>query len=103
MCRVNTCKIRQPSIHNEFWILNPIQNAISPNRILMKKIENSSLLENKIKYTQTPIDYIMKAINSNDFSFYEFLKSPIFGNIFLFNCNYINKAIKNEFSVLKYI
>ena len=67
----------------------------------MKKIEKSSLSENTIKYAQSPIDYIMKAINSNDFSFYELKKDlrlqEIFENISLF----IGNDFSNELFVLR--
>ena len=72
MCRVNPKKIRQPVKHNKFWILNPTPDEIRPYRILLKRIINSSLsLENKIRVNLTPIDYIIQAINSQDYSFYD--------------------------------
>ena len=72
MCRVNPKQIRQPIKYDNFWILNPTSNEIRPYRILLKKVyNNSSSLDNKIKYNISPVDYIMKAIYSNDYSFYE--------------------------------
>lgn len=82
MCRINPSKIRQPFIHDKFWILNPNKDEIRPYRILMKKIESKPLLENdKIIIHQKPVDYIIDAINSNDFSFYELKEEPSFHNI----------------------
>ena len=72
MCRVNPKKIRQPVEHNKFWILNPTPDEIRPYRILLKRIVNCSLsLENKIRVNLSPIDYIIQAINSKDYSFYD--------------------------------
>ena len=70
ICRVNPKKIRQPEDHNKFWILNPTPDEIRPYRILFKKVINSPLLDNRIVIDISPVDYIMNAINSNDFSFY---------------------------------
>jgi len=70
MCRVNPRKIRicdSPPC----WILNPTSDEIRPYRILVKKIPISSLSnDDKITTSIEPIDYIIDAINSNDFSFY---------------------------------
>jgi len=71
MCRVNPQKIRQPVAYNKFWILNPTPDEIKPYRILFKKIKNSPLLDNRIRINISPVDYILNAINSNDFSFYQ--------------------------------
>ena len=70
MCRVNPQKIRQPVDHENFWILNPTPDEIRPYRILFKKVINSPLLDNRLIINVSPVDYIMNAINSNDFSFY---------------------------------
>ena len=71
MCRVNPKKIRQPVNHEQFWILNPTPDEIRPYRILFKKVINSPLLDNRIVIDISPVDYIINAINSNDFSFYK--------------------------------
>lgn len=68
MCRVDPKKIRQPN--DNFWVLNPTQDEIKPYRILIKKYFYSPLSDNKLKIDIVPIDYIVRAINSNDFSFY---------------------------------
>ena len=72
MCRVNPKKIRQPLEYDKFWILNPTPDEIRPYRILIKKYFNSRLSNTEIKINRTPIDYIINAIRSNDFRFYEF-------------------------------
>ena len=78
MCRVNPQKIRQPVDHENFWILNPTPDEIRPYRILFKKVKNSPLLDNKLIIYVSPVDYIMNAINSNDFSFYRIKREERF-------------------------
>lgn len=98
MCRINPSKIRQPFIHDKFWILNPNKDEIRPYRILMKKIESKPLLENdKIIIHQKPVDYIIDAINSNDFSFYELKEEPRFHNISSIN----GVKISDEFFAIR--
>ena len=71
MCRVNPTKIRQPIQYDNFWILNPTSTEIRPYRILLKRNNNNSIsLSEKIKVNIEPIDYIMNAIYSNNYSFY---------------------------------
>ena len=81
MRRVNPSKIRQPSVYNKFWILNPSPNEIRPYRILMKKIENIPSSSDFIIIYENPVNFIMDAINSNDFSFYELKDDPTFYNM----------------------
>ena len=78
MCRVNSQKIRYPVDHENFWILNPTPDEIRPYRILFKKVKNSPLLDNKLIIYVSPVDYIMNAINSNDFSFYRIKREERF-------------------------
>ena len=80
MCRVNPQKIRQPVDHENFWILNPTPDEIRPYRILFKKVINSPLLDNRLIINVSPVDYIMNAINSNDFSFYRIKRDERFDN-----------------------
>ena len=78
MCRVNPAKIRQPSEHDKFWVLNPTPDEIRPYRILLKRIDNSPLsLDNKLKIEYGPVYYIINAINSNDYSFYDLKKNRL--------------------------
>ena len=67
MCRVNQKKIRQPQIFQDFWVLNPKTDEIRPYRILVKKILNT--VNNYIEVEKFPVDYIISAIKSKDFSF----------------------------------
>ena len=67
MCRVNPAKIRQPSRHDKFWILNPVPEEIRPYRILIKRYFNSPLYDNQLKVELNPVNFIMNAINSNNF------------------------------------
>ena len=72
MCRVNPKKIRQPKNFPECWILNPTPDEIRPYRILIKKIPISPLVgtaNDKIITIPQPMNYIISAINSKDFSF----------------------------------
>ena len=69
MCRVNPLKIRQPKKFRECWILNPTADEIRPYRILIKRIPCSSLHDNAITKSDSPIEYINKALESNDISF----------------------------------
>ena len=69
MCRVNPLKIRQPKKFKECWILNPTSDEIRPYRILIKKIACSSLHDHGITTSDSPIEYINSAIESNDISF----------------------------------
>lgn len=82
MCRVNPNKIRQPKSFPECWILN--HKDIRPYRILIKIIPISPLTDTKnihMKFFQSPIPYVIDAIKSNDFSFYELAKEERFKNI----------------------
>ena len=81
MCRVNPSKIRQPSLYDNFWILNPIPNEVRPYRILIKKIENIPLPRDIKIINENPVNFVMDAINSNDFSFYKLKDEPIFFHI----------------------
>ena len=80
MCRVNPKKIRQPVDHDKFWILNPTPDEIRPYRILLKKVLNSPLLDNELITYTSPVDYIMNAINSKNFDFYQLKTTNRFNN-----------------------
>jgi len=68
MSRVNPAKMRQPSRHDKFWILNPVPEEIRLYRILIKWYFNSPLYgDNQLKVELNPVNFIMKAINSNNF------------------------------------
>ena len=73
MCRVNPKKIRQPEIFKKCWILNSNSEEIRPYRILIKiiNISSSPNFENNNYFgiSNSPIEYILDAIKSNDFSF----------------------------------
>ena len=71
MCRVNPKKIRQPQTFKNFWILNLTTEEIRPYRILIKKIVKNDYVDknNYITIATSPIDYILSAIKSKDFSF----------------------------------
>ena len=86
MCRVNPKKIRQPKSFPQCWILNP--KEIRPYRILIKKIPISPLtgaLNDSIITTLSPINYIIDAIKSKDFSFVNIAKEKRFNCISLIN------------------
>ena len=86
MCRVNPKKIRQPKSFPQCWILNP--KEIRPYRILIKKIPISPLtgaLNDSIITSISPINYIIDAIKSNDFSFVNIAKEERFNGISLIN------------------
>ena len=86
MCRVNPEKIRQPKSFPQCWILNP--NEIRPYRILIKKIPISPLtgaLNDSIITSISPINYIIDAIKSKDFSFVNIAKEERFNGISLIN------------------
>ena len=86
MCRVNPKKIRQPKSFPQCWILNP--KEIRPYRILIKKIPISPLtgaLNDSIITSISPINYIIDAIKSNDFSFINIAKEERFNDISLIN------------------
>ena len=99
MCRVNPKKIRQPSMHDKFWILNPTPDEIRPYRILIKRNDNSPLLsENNLKIEVSPVKYIMDAINSGDTSFYGLKTEEKFKK----RINNINgEILSDEFFVLR--
>ena len=69
MCRVYSKKIRQPEIFKDCWILNPTTEEIRPYRILIKAIPPYKDENNYINVAKFPVDYIISAIKSNDFSF----------------------------------
>ena len=98
MCRVNPKKIRQPKNFPECWILNP--NEIRPYRILVKKIPISPLtgaINDKIITSKTPIDYIVDAIKSNNFSFSNLAKDKKFEKFSLDN----GQKLKDDFFAIK--
>ena len=89
MCRVNPTKIRQPTQYDNFWILNPASNEIRPYRILLKRNNNNSLsLDETIKVSIEPIDYIMNVIYSKDYSFYNLKNDRRFNDLF-YNIQYL--------------
>ena len=101
MCRVKPQKIRQPLNHNKFWILNPTPDEIRPYRILLKKVNNSPLIDCKLKVDITPVNFIMDAINSNDFSFYELKMTDVRFNKKIYK-DKNNNYLTNEVFILKF-
>ena len=74
MCRVKPSKIREPRGNRRCWILNPTPEEIRPYRILLKKVEKSSLAlsaKEKIIYSLTPEKKLIDIINSDNFIFYK--------------------------------
>ena len=98
MCRVNPFKIRQPKKFPSCWILNPTPDEIRPYRILIKKIPYSPLAQakndtnnNEIITCNTPVDYIISAIQSKDYSFAkEFKQNKKFEDNYLLNGQILN-------------
>ena len=81
MCRVNPKKIRQPINFPDCWILNPTPDEIRHYRILIKNIPFSPLtgtINDKIIVANSPVNYIVSAIKSNDFSFNDLKKDKDF-------------------------
>ena len=81
MCRVNPLKIRRPKNANLLWILNPTSDEIRPYRILIKVLPCSPLANtksnetiNEIITTDTPVDFIIDTIKSNDLTFVQTFK-----------------------------
>ena len=98
MCRVNPLKIRQPKKFQECWILNPTADEIRPYRILIKKIPCSSLHENRIITTgDSPIEYITKALESNDISFLSKKNDTKYGEYTTINVKANGELIEQEF------
>lgn len=96
MCRVNPKKIRVSSKYPDYLILNPIPDEIRPYRILFKKV--SSSLTDTIKISMTPIDYIVSAINSKDFSFYDLAKNKEFKLISELN----KQTLNNDYFTIRF-
>ena len=93
MCRVNPKKIRQPANFKDCWILNPTPDEIRPYRILIKKIPISPLtLTNELKIitSTSPVNYIISAIQSNDFSFNNLKKDNFLKRIAILNGQIVN-------------
>ena len=115
MCRVNPKKIRQPETFKNFWILNLTMEEIRPYRILIKKIVKNDYVEENSYITRSPVDYILSAIKSKDFSFKNLSKEKKYGvdsperkeffslylytqEFYLYLSNFLrNKDIKDEF------
>ena len=98
MCRVNPKKIRQPKNFPECWILNP--DEIRPYRILIKKIPISPLtgaLSENIITSQSPVNYIIDAIKSKDFSFSKLASEEKFKKFSLNN----GQKLKDDFFAIK--
>ena len=97
MCRVNPNKIRQPVGFSECWILNP--NEIRPYRILIKKIPTSEMTDcnDQFRFVNSPTDYIIKAIKSNDLSFYNLSNEQRFSRISSIN----SQKVKEDFFVIR--
>ena len=95
MCKINVKKIRQPKTYSYCWIINPTPDEIIPYKILIKEQYCSPLLPNdSLIIANHPENYIIKAIRSNDFSFYNLKKEKRF--------KFIKEAIRNnnEFFVI---
>ena len=88
MCRVNPKKIKKTEKYPDYWILNPTPDEVRPYRILFKKMPSS--LTDKIKISMTPIDYIISAIKSKNFSFYELAKEKKYIDILQLNKQNLN-------------
>ena len=100
MCRVNSKKIRQPEKYPQCWILNPTLDEVRPYRILIKKIENSSLTiaaTNKIIVSPSPINYILSDIKNDNVSFYSLEKDERFKEMIKIN----EQKIKKEFFAIR--
>ena len=98
MCRVNPKKIRQPKNFPECWILSP--NDIRPYRILIKKIPKSPLTDlnnNHLTISYSPVDYIINAIKSKDFSFINLSKEEKFKYYSVEN----HQQLKDDIFVIK--
>ena len=98
MCRVNPTKIRQPKSFPECWILDP--KEIRPYRILIKKLPISPLtgaLNEAIITSISPINYIIDAIKSKDFSFVNIANEERFSNISLIN----GQKTKDDYFVIR--
>jgi len=98
MCRVNPKKIRQPKSFPQCWILNP--KEIRPYRILIKKIPISPLtgaLNDSIITSISPVNYIIDAIKSKDFSFLNIATEKRFNKISLIN----GQKTKDDFFVIR--
>ena len=89
MCRINPKKIRKSEKFPGCCILNPTTEEIRPYRILIKFMDSS--LAEHIKYSMSPINYIISAINSKDFSFYNLQKDKKFHDIAALNKQNVNK------------
>ena len=96
MCRVNPKKIRVSSKYPGYLILNPIPDEVRPYRILFKKVKSS--LTDKIIISMTPIDYIVSAINSKDFSFYDLAKNEKFKQISELN----KQSLNNDYFTIRF-
>ena len=103
MCRVNPKKIRQPKNYESYWILNQTPDEIRPYRILLKKVVSFPLLDNKLITYSSPVDYILKAIKSNQFEFYELKTDVRFNNKIAheFNNGKIGKLYENEIFIIR--
>ena len=104
MCRVNPKKIRQPKNHENYWILNPTPDEIRPYRILLKKVVNFPLLDNKLITYSSPVDYILNAIKSNNFEFYDLKTDDRFNNRIGHEINngIIGKLYENEIFIIRF-
>ena len=89
MCKINVKKIRQPKNYSYCWILNPTPDEIIPYKILLKEQYCSPLLPIDSLITSIhPVSYIIKAMRSKDFSFYNSKKEKRF--------KFIKEAIRNN-------
>ena len=89
MCKINVKKIRQPKTYPYCWILNPTPDEIIPYKILLKEQYCSPLLPNdSLIISFHPENYIIKAIKSKDFSFYNLKKEKRF--------KFIKEEIRNN-------
>ena len=98
MCRINPTYIRQPLSFPVCWLVNP--NEIRPYRILIKIIPTSPLTDTKnisMRYTLSPIEYVVNSIKSNDYSFYEIANDERFRGYASIN----NQKVNNDIFVIR--
>ena len=88
MYRVNPKKIIKSKESPGHWIMNPTPDEIRPYRILLKIIP--SLLTDKINISFSPIDYILSAFKSKNFSFYDLAKKEEYKKIATLNDQSLN-------------
>ena len=100
MCRINPKYIKESKAISNCWILNPLSKEIRPYRILIKKID---------LIFSSPVDYIISAIKSNDFSFRKIFKEKEFEKYTFFNgkkldeCYFILNLYESNFGFYRIV